>query len=181
MNNSFETRNKLRTGIEISDKEISQFVVTLITPLFAFAFNGEFNLKDMTRVIVHACSQMISIEQAAKRLKNAPKAPAIRFHLREKLDIAKIEKAANKILQGLAKPILSGKCLEFAMDITYIPYHGKPKKDDAEVVRSKAKNGTTHFHAYATLYVIVLGKRFTLALKYIKKGTPNPHSAHGSR
>jgi large-conductance mechanosensitive channel len=62
VNNSFEARNKLRTGIEISDKEISQFVVTLIMPLFAFAFNGEFSLKDMVRVIVHACSQMISIE-----------------------------------------------------------------------------------------------------------------------
>jgi hypothetical protein len=70
---------------------------------------------------------MISIEQAAKRFKNAPKAPAIRFHLRRKLEIARIEKAANKILQGLAKPILCGKCLEFAMDITFIPYHGKPK------------------------------------------------------
>lgn len=173
MNNSFETKNKLRTGIEISDKEICQFVVNLVMPLFEFTFNGEFNLKDMIRVIVHACSQMISIEQAAKRFKNAPKAPAIRFHLRKKLDLAKIEKAANRILQGLAKPILSGKCLEFAMDITYIPYHGKPKKDDDEVVRSKAKNGTTHFHAYATLYVIVCGKRFTLALRYIKKGTSN--------
>jgi putative transposase len=130
-------------------------------------------LKDMVRVIVHACSQMISIEQAAKRFKNAPKAPAIRFHLRRKLEIARIEKAANKILQGLAKPILCGKCLEFAMDITFIPYHGKPKKDDTEIVRSKAKDGTTHFHAYATLYVILLGKRFTLALKYVKKGTSN--------
>jgi hypothetical protein len=70
---------------------------------------------------------------------------------------------ANEILQRLARPILSGKCLEFAIDIHYIPYHGKPKKDDDEIVRSKAKSGTTHFHAYATLYVIVLGKRFTLA------------------
>jgi len=173
MKNVLESRNSLRSDREISDKEICQFVVGLVMPLFAFAFNGKFKLKDMVRVIVHACSQMISIEQAAKRFKNAPKAPSIRFHLREKLDLVKIEKAANKILQGLARPILSGKCLEFAMDITFIPYHGKPKKDDAEIVRSKAKDGTTHFHAYATLYAIVLGKRFTLALKYIKKGTSN--------
>ncbi len=83
MNSSFEIRNKLRTEIEISDKEICQFVVNLVMPLFAFAFKGEFKLKDMIRVIVHACSQMISIEQAAKRFKNAPKAPAIRFHLRK--------------------------------------------------------------------------------------------------
>lgn len=86
-------------------------------------FNGEFSLKDMARVMVHACSQMISIEQAAKRFRNAPQAPAIRF-LREKLDIVRIENAANKILQGLAQLILSGKFLEFAMDLTYIPYHG---------------------------------------------------------
>ncbi len=138
MNNNFETRNKLLKGIEISDKEISQFVVTLIMPLFAFAFDGEFSLKDMVRVIVHACSCMISLEQAAKRFKNAPKAPAIRFHLRRKLELARIEKAANKILQGLAKPILCGKCLEFAMDITYIPYHGKPKKDDTEMPANDA-------------------------------------------
>ncbi len=90
MNNSFKTRNRLRTRIEITDKEICQFVVNLVMPLFAFAFNGEFKLRDMVRVIVHACSQMISIEQASKRLKNAPKAPAIRFHLREKLNLVKV-------------------------------------------------------------------------------------------
>lgn len=173
MNNRFEVKNRLRTGAEISDKEICQFVVNLVMPLFAFAFNGECDLKDIVRVIVHACSQCISIEQAAKIFKKAPKAPAIRFHLRKKLDIVQIEQMANEILQRLARPILSGKCLEFAIDIHYIPYHGKPKKDDAEIVRSKAKSGTTHFHAYATLYVIVLGKRFTLAVKYIKKGTSN--------
>lgn len=173
MNNRFETKNNLRTGIEISDKEICAFVVDLVMPLFAFVFNGECSLKDIVRIIVHACSEKISIEQAAKIFKKAPKAPAIRFHLRKKLDIVQIEQMANEILQRLARPILSGKHLEFAIDIHLIPYHGKPKKDDAEIVRSKAKRGTTHFHAYATLYVIVLGKRFTLAVKYIKKGTSN--------
>ncbi len=173
MNNRLENRNRLRTEIKITDKEICGFVVNLVMPLFSFAFNGDFSLKDMVRVVVHACSQMISIEQAAKRFKKAPKAPAIRFHLRNKLDLQQIEKSANEILQQLAKTILSGNSLEFAIDLTHIPYHGEPKKDETEIVRSKAKSGTTHFHAYATLYAIVLGKRFTLALKYIKKGTSN--------
>ncbi len=103
-------------------------------PLFSFAFNGEFRLKDMVRVIVHACSQMISIDQAAKRFKRAPNAPAIRFHLRNKLDLQQIEKSANEILQQLAKTILSEKKLEFAIDLTHIPYHGEPKKDENEIV-----------------------------------------------
>lgn len=75
MNNRLEIRNRLRKEVEITDKEICRFVVNLVMPLFSFAFNGEFSLKDMVRVIVHACSQMISIEQAAKRFKKAPKAP----------------------------------------------------------------------------------------------------------
>ncbi len=45
MNSSFEVRNKLRSGKEISDREICWFVVNLVMPLFAFAFNGEFKLK----------------------------------------------------------------------------------------------------------------------------------------
>ena len=68
--------------------------------------------------------------------------------------------------------ILPGRCLEFAIDIVDIPYHGEAKYYESEIVRSKAKQGTTHFHAYATLYTIVLGKRFTLAMRYIRKGTP---------
>ncbi len=33
-----------------------------------------------------------------------------------------------------------------------------------------ASRGTTHFHAYATAYVIKKGQRFTVALAYVKKG-----------
>jgi putative transposase len=173
MNNSIRIRNRLRSGQEISDKEICQFVVDLVMPLFTFSLDSEFKFKNMVRVIVYACSQMIAVEQAAKRLKKSPKAPAIRFHLRNKLDLLQIEIIANEILQNLAKTILSGKSFEFAIDLVNIPYHGKPKEDENEIVRSKAKSGTTHFHAYATLYVIVLGKRFTLAMKYVKKDTSN--------
>jgi hypothetical protein len=34
----------------------------------------------------------------------------------------------------------------------------------AEVCRSKAKSGTTHFFTYATAYAVVRGRRYTLAL-----------------
>ena len=51
-----------------------------------------------------------------------------------------------------------------AADLTLLPYHGKPLKDLSEVFRSKAKSGPSHFHAYATLYVLRKGLRFTVAL-----------------
>ena len=59
-----------------------------------------------------------------------------------------------------------------ALDLTLIPYHGRPFADPAEVYRSQPKSGTTHFHAYATAYLVRDGQRFTLALIAVRKGTP---------
>jgi putative transposase len=53
-----------------------------------------------------------------------------------------------------------------------IPYHGEPFRDPAEVYRSRAKDGTSHFHAYATAYVVLKGQRFTVALTAVAKGEP---------
>jgi hypothetical protein len=57
-----------------------------------------------------------------------------------------------------------------AIDLTSIPYHGEPFRHESEVYRSQAKQGTSHFHAYATAYVILKGQRFTVALTAATKG-----------
>ena len=51
-----------------------------------------------------------------------------------------------------------------AIDLTLIPYHGEPFRDLDEVYRGQAKDGTSHFHAYATAYVVREGQRYTVAL-----------------
>jgi DDE family transposase len=53
-----------------------------------------------------------------------------------------------------------------------IPYHGEPFREEAEVYRSLARDGTSHFHAYATAYVVLKGQRFTVALQAVAKGEP---------
>jgi putative transposase len=42
--------------------------------------------------------------------------------------------------------------------------------DPAEVYRSAAKSGTTHFHAHATAYVNYRGQRYTLGLTCVERG-----------
>jgi putative transposase len=59
-----------------------------------------------------------------------------------------------------------------AIDLTLIPYHGQPFAHEREIYRGEAKSGTTHFHAYATCYLVHRGRRFTLAFLYVQKGTP---------
>ncbi len=71
----------------------------------------------------------------------------------------------------LAPPLAPpAACL--AADLVLIPYHGRPLADPDEIYRSQAKSGTSHFHAYATLYVIHRGCRFTVALTAVKGGEP---------
>jgi hypothetical protein len=57
-----------------------------------------------------------------------------------------------------------------AIDLTLIPYHGQPLHHVSEIYRSQAKSGTTHFHAYATAYVIRRGLRFTVGLTAVEQG-----------
>ena len=57
-----------------------------------------------------------------------------------------------------------------ALDLTLIPYHGRPFRDLDEIYRGQAKSGTSHFHAYATAYVVRKGQRSTVALTGVKKG-----------
>ncbi|MEE9176614.1 MAG: ISH3 family transposase [Thermodesulfobacteriota bacterium] len=162
-------RKKFR--MSISDRQLSKWVVSLILPLFSFTGLGGSRLNRLARVVVLACAGKCTINQAVKKVKKCLTAGALRHHLRKEVNIKPIEKRINAILQKIAMKILSGKWLEFAVDLVYLPYHGQHMKEENEIVRSKAKHGTTHFHAYATLYVIVLGKRFTLAVRYVKKNT----------
>ena len=53
------------------------------------------------------------------------------------------------------------------MDLTEIPYHGQPAEDKYETRRGKAKSGTTHYHAYATLSVVHHRQRYELALTFV--------------
>ena len=55
-----------------------------------------------------------------------------------------------------------------AIDLTYIPYHGQAANDANEIRRGQAKSGTTHFHCYATAYIIRKNKRVTLAVCYAR-------------
>jgi hypothetical protein len=56
------------------------------------------------------------------------------------------------------------KRLRLAIDLTLIPYHGQPEADAKEVYRSKAKDGTSHFHAHASACLVLAGQRCTVAL-----------------
>lgn len=59
-----------------------------------------------------------------------------------------------------------------AIDFHLIDYYGEPAKHRKELYRSKPKNGTSDYHAYATICIIEKGERYTLALTWVRAKEP---------
>ena len=155
---------------KISDRTVWRLAVSMLLPLFDFAMIGKYGIKDLISVILRASARGESIEQAGSRLKHAPTSQAVRHHLRDKFRVKEIEGKMNRILARFLE-CMPKRPLEFVIDITKTPYYGKPKrKNGREIYRSQRKNGTTKFHAYATLYVVLYKRRFTVAMLYVRPG-----------
>jgi putative transposase len=84
-------------------------------------------------------------------------------------EFAELQRQLNRALAGRLPRALCRRRQRLAIDLTLIPYHGEHFRDPKEVYRGQAKSGTSHFHAYATAYVVLRGQRFTVALTAVAK------------
>src|SRR5262245_32327019 len=124
-------------------------------------------------VLFYAAARIASLAAACRALLRAPSDTAVHDALLATLPaVAALQRRANRALQGDLPRGLRRRRQPLAIDLHLVPYHGQPLRDEQEVYRSKAKDGTSHFHAYATCYVIRRGLRFTLALTAVQRGEP---------
>lgn len=75
-------------------------------------------------------------------------------------------------MQGDLPKALRLRRQPLAIDVVLVPYHGQPQARAAAVYRGRARDGTSHFHAYASAYVIRKGRRYTVALTVVERGDP---------
>ncbi len=61
------------------------------------------------------------------------------------------------------------KSQTFAIDFVNIPYYGEEESSD-DTIKTKPRQGTSRFYAYVSIYLILRNKRYTLAVKYVRKG-----------
>jgi putative transposase len=142
----------LLTHLALTDYGRSCPAVTLLTVVFA------------------ACARLTSLFAAALGLPGAPSAETIRQALLANLpDRDTLERRCNRALHA-SLPRRLGRRQRLAIDVTLIPYHGRPQADVRELYRGQVKSGTTHFHAYATAYLVQRGRRVTVALSYVQQG-----------
>jgi putative transposase len=124
-------------------------------------------------LLLCACAWLTSLFAVCQRLRRAPAPETARLALRAWLpEPPELERRLNRALAADLPRGLRRRRQRLAIDLTLIPYHGLPLADPKEVYRSKAKSGTSHFHAYATVYLVLRGQRFTLALTAVARGEP---------
>lgn len=122
-------------------------------------------------VLFYAAARLGSIAAACAALRRAPSDQAVRDALAATLpEIQELQRRINRALQGDLPQALRRRPQPLSADLVLIPYHGQPLDDPDEIYRGQPKSGTSHFHAYATLYVTRKGRRFTLACTYVRKG-----------
>lgn len=134
--------------------------------------NREYTAQDIWDVLVAASVERISIEMASQLLEAAPSGTMVRTLVKEMLQdmgqLVDVEKQLNELLTTRRPRKLLKSQLPAAIDLTELPYHGQHAEDDAYVRRGRAKNGTTHFYVFATLYVVKKNKRYTLAIVLVR-------------
>ncbi|MGC9523892.1 MAG: transposase, partial [Anaerolineae bacterium] len=122
-------------------------------------------------ILFYAASRITSVFDACQRLAAAPSDQGVRDALRATLPpINELERRLNAGLAAdLPKALRKGRH-PVAFDVTLVPYHGEPYRSPEEIYRGQPKSGTSHFHAYATAYVIRHGRRFTVAVTRVLYG-----------
>lgn len=145
-------------------------VVALVERLVTFTVPGtRFTKKDVATLLVYAASRRTSLTRACEDLDGAMSDSRLR-QLWAGFTLRRVQATLNRLLLVHAAACLLHRRIRLAVDLTLVPYHGKPRRHKREVYRGPAKSGTSHFHAYATAYVILSGRRFTVAVKFVRKG-----------
>jgi putative transposase len=124
-------------------------------------------------LLLAAAARITSLSDACQRLRDVPSDETARKALWATLpDYDVLHRQLNAALTGHLPKALRTHLQRLAIDLTLIPYHGRPFRDPAEIYRGQAKDGTSHFHASATADVVRKGQRSTVALTGVTKGEP---------
>lgn len=125
-------------------------------------------------IVLRAAARSISISAACRDLTYAPSDQAVMTALEEGLPktLPVLERRLNEALTSYLPRAMRRRKWEVAIDWHLDPYYGQPHRSRNEIYRSQSKQGTTKFHAYATACIVEYGRRYTLALTWVRRREP---------
>lgn len=166
--------------VTLTGAEILQFAKDCLLKHVHLYINGtKCTLENVYDLILKASAGQASVNDVCDDTPGGPTGTAVLNQLHQALpqdvkQLWRLEAKLNKVLVAHLRPKpLRVRC-DLAIDLVLVPYHGEPRQDPEEVRRGQAREGTTHFHCYATTYMIYKDQRITLALTFVRKSDTLP-------
>jgi hypothetical protein len=129
--------------------------------------------RTLVSLLLQASMRLVSLYQSCSMCVRTCCYETARKALRSNLpELPQLEARLNRALAACLPQALKRRPQRMALDLVLTPYHGLPQRDPHEIYRGSYQSGTSHFHAYATLYVVRRGQRFTVAITSVKAGDP---------
>src|SRR5262249_23671272 len=122
-------------------------------------------------VVLRAAARMFSIYAACRDLADAPSQQAVFDALDAGLPktLGVLERRLNEALLSEPSRGMRRRRWEVAIDWHLSPYYGEPHLSSNELFYGKPQRGTKTFHAYATACIVQAGRRYTLALTWVRR------------
>jgi len=166
--------------IKLTSDEVLRFAEETLLEHVRLSINGKkCTLENVFALILKASACQTSVNDVCDDTPGVPTGVAVLAQLHQALphglnQLWRLEAMLNDVLvANLTRKMLRVRC-DVAIDLVLVPYHGKPNQDENEVRRSQARDGTTHFHCYATAYMIYNDRRITLCLTFVRKNDTMP-------
>ena len=122
-------------------------------------------------IVLRAAARSISVSAACRDLADGPSDQAVMTALEEGLPktLSVLERRINDALIGYLPRAVRRHRWEVAIDFHLDPYYGQPLKSRNEIYYGQPKQRTTKFHAYASACIVEYGRRYTLALTWVRR------------
>jgi len=122
-------------------------------------------------IVLRAAARSISVSAACRDLSRGPSDQAVMTALEEGLPrtLPVLEGRLNKALTDPLPRRMRRRAWELAIDWHLQPYYGQPDKSRNELYYGKPRQGTKKFHAYASACIVEYGRRYTVALTWVRR------------
>jgi hypothetical protein len=122
-------------------------------------------------IVLRAAGRSISVSAACRDLGRGPSDQAVMTALEDTLPktLPVLERRLNEGLVTYVPRWMRRRAWETAIDLHLAPYYGQPYKSRNEIYYGAAKQGTQRFHAYASACIVQYGRRYTLALTWVRR------------
>jgi hypothetical protein len=161
-----------RTSHTISSREVHAWALNWLLAAKLLKDHGPLCTATVVwSVVLRAAARVTSIFAACRDLANAPSDQALFNALNDGLPktLKVLERRLNESLTGHLSRGMRRRLWEVAIDWHLVPYYGQPHESRNELYYGKPRQGTTKFHAYATACIVMYGRRYTLALSWVRR------------